>query len=354
MADFTPGLELNAAFYADVVEPLIRPFRHSAALLGWGSDVLGYDTSRSTDHGWGPRLQIFVDNHDVSAVTQVLDDGLPATFRGWDVAYGWDDERVQHHVEVVDIGSWLAGQLGLDPRPVMRVVDWLVVPQQQLLGVVRGAVYADPDGELGSVREALAYYPDHVWRWILACQWQRLSQEEHFVGRTAEVGDQLGSQLVAGRLVRELMRLAFLIERTYWPYSKWFGTAFAALPVAADLHAPLEAAIAATGFPVRQEALVEAFELLARRHNELGLHEPLDARVRPFHNRPFRVLASERFAHACRAGIADGFLRQLPLVGSVDQFVDATDVLAQGRARRLVALYADERSTGPSRERPEN
>jgi hypothetical protein len=46
-------------------------------------------------------------------------------------------------------------------------------------------------------------------------------------GRCAEVGDELGSRVVAARLVREVMHLAFLLEQQYLPYSKWLGTAFA-------------------------------------------------------------------------------------------------------------------------------
>ncbi len=52
---FVPGRELSRAFYHEVVRELVRDVEHSAALLGWGSDVLGFDTERSTDHGWGPR-----------------------------------------------------------------------------------------------------------------------------------------------------------------------------------------------------------------------------------------------------------------------------------------------------------
>ncbi|WP_202870597.1 DUF4037 domain-containing protein [Kribbella sp. VKM Ac-2571] len=79
------------------------------------------------------------------------------------------------------------------------------------------------------VRDALAWYPDQIWRWTLACQWSRIAQEEAFVQRTHEVGDELGSRVVAARLVRDLMRLAMLQARTYAPYSKWLGTAFARL-----------------------------------------------------------------------------------------------------------------------------
>lgn len=47
------------------------------------------------------------------------------------------------------------------------------------------------------MREAVAWYPDQVWRWLLACQWRRLAQEEPFVGRAAEVGDEFGSRVLA-------------------------------------------------------------------------------------------------------------------------------------------------------------
>ena len=58
---FIPGVELARHFYDEAIAPLLGDVKHSAALLGWGSDVLGFDTERSTDHGWGPRLQILVE-----------------------------------------------------------------------------------------------------------------------------------------------------------------------------------------------------------------------------------------------------------------------------------------------------
>ena len=74
MPEFLPGRELARAFYEEVVVGLLGDIRHSAGFLGYGSDVLGYDTERSTDHGWGPRLQIFTDaNLDLAR--------LPETFR---------------------------------------------------------------------------------------------------------------------------------------------------------------------------------------------------------------------------------------------------------------------------------
>lgn len=151
---------------------------------------------------------------------------------------------------------WLIGQLGVDPRDGMDAVDWLAIPQQQLLGVVGGAVYADPDGDLETVRDLLGWYPPDVWLWLLASQWRRIFQEIAFIGRAAEVGDNLGSMIIAGRLVRELMRLCFLQNRTYWPYTKWFGSAFARLPDVDGLKAALDQAVSATDYPTREAGLV--------------------------------------------------------------------------------------------------
>jgi len=328
--EFLPGLELSRAFYEEVVREILGDMPHSAARLGWGSDVLGFDTERSTDHGWGPQLQVFVEE------PFDIDSRLPEMFRGWPVRYGWDDKPVEHHVDVTSLGRWVEQHLGFDPRVGMETRDWLTTPQQLLLGFTAGAVFHDGLGELEPLRAKLEWYPHDVWLWLIACQWGRIDQEEPFVGRTAEVGDELGSRILAARLVWDLMRLCFLLERRYAPYSKWVGSAFATLEAAAEVGPQLERAIAATGLRAREEALVEAVEAVARRHNALGVTEPQEPSVRLFYTRPFRVLGSRRFVDACLARVEDEWLRSLPLAGSIDQWADSTDVLSDGAlARRL-------------------
>ncbi len=336
---FFPGLELNASFYNEVVHPLVAPWSHSAALLGWGSEILGFDTSRSTDHGWGPRVLVFVAPEDVEDARTAVEKGLPNDFEGWPIRYGWDDTPVQHHVGVHALGGWLEHQLGFDPRDRLDYIDWLVTPQQQILGVVGGAVFHDGLGELHPLREQLRWYPTSVWIWMLACGWKRISEEEAFVGRAAEVGDELGSRLIASRLVRELMRLCFLLQRQHWPYSKWFGSAFARLEDDDNLGGVLSGVLEARNHDARERSLVEAYERVAARHNASGLTERVDPSVREFHGRGYRVLLADRFVEACVKEISDPWLRAQPLVGSVDQFVDSTDALYPDRARRLRNIY---------------
>ena len=123
----------------------------------------------------------------------------------------------------------MRAELGFDPSDGVTTADWLLTPSQRLLAVTAGDVFADPTGELTAARNALHWCPHDVWLLVMAGYWRRIAQLEHFVGRTAAVGDELGSRLVAASLVRDLIRLAFLQERRYAPYPKWLSAAFATL-----------------------------------------------------------------------------------------------------------------------------
>lgn len=184
-------------------------------------------------------------------------------------------------------------------------------------------------GLLEPYRDVLTWYPDDVWRYVLACQWMRLSQEEPFVGRCGEVGDDLGSAVVAARQVRDLMKLCLLMNRVYPPYSKWLGTAFAALPCAKEMTAHLSGALSASSWQEHERCLSPAYELAAALHNSLALTEPLDTTVRYFHSGPFRVLDAYRFTDALIATISDQAVPALPPVGAIDQYIDNTDLTYQ-------------------------
>ena len=341
MPAFVPGAVLNRGFYADVVSPIIAAWDHSAALIGWGSQVLGYDTERSTDHGWGPRVKVFVATDDEIAPAQAaIDDGLPGDYEGWPVAYALDLEPPTAHVRVSTPARWFRAHLAFDPRRPIATDDWLTTPQELLLELTSAAVYHDGLDALRNAQAAVSYFPDDVRNWMLACQWRRLSQEEPFVGRTAEVSDEVGSRLLAARQVHLLMQLHFLYAGVYWPYSKWFGTAYARLPGSEVMLPSFRAATEATTFAAREDALVVAWEALAAMHNSSGLPPVENPNVRNFYNRPFRVLDSERFVRACLEAVPDEALRGRPLFGSIDQISDSTDVKSSAAvAHRLRAIY---------------
>ena len=334
------------AFFTDAVAPLLSRampgLGYAAARLGSGSDVLGLDDALSRDHDWGCRLTLLVDAGDrdqVPRVRQLLEDQLPERWRGFPVRFPvtWDSS-VAHRVDVATVADFAASRLGMDPTQGMSVLDWLTVTGQSVLEVTAGPVFADRTRTLAPVRAMLAWYPPDIERYVLAAGWQRLIQQMPFLGRTAESGDELGSRLLSAGLAGDVVSLAFLLSRRWAPYPKWRGTVFRSLPVAARLGPLLDAVVAASGWRDRESALAAACEVLLDVQRERGHPAPACA-VIPFFDRPYRTLDGA-VLEGLLEGITDQDVARLPVVGSIEQWADSTDVLSSpGRRAALQAAY---------------
>lgn len=333
MVSFIPGIELSRHFYEDVVKKLIdRP--HAAALIGEGSEVLGFDQQRSTDHSWGPRMQVFVSASHVNEVSKAIEHGLPAVYKGYPVRfYSWQTESVRHHVEVTTLDHWLSVQLKIDSHTELQKEKWLSLPQQHLLQFTAGAVFHDELGELTRMRKQLSWYPTDIWLWMMASQWHLIGNTEPLLGRTVEANDGRGSLMVAFRLVRLIMELCFLQEKRYWPYLKWFGTAFSRLRVASEIGPVLDRILGSSNHQDRENAVKQALEIVAERHNALGLTASVTPKFEPFQVgindavRPYRVLNAGSYVGACKSAITDETIRMLAHVGAIDQLTHVDDAL---------------------------
>jgi len=362
---FIPGLQLSRRFYREAVRPVLdRSFpglAHTAALIGPGSETLGFDDEMSTDHSWGPRLQLFLRPQDFAALSARIDaelrQELPHRFLGYPTSFTDPDPAdngtrlmqatesgpVNHLVETLTTGAFFRSYLNFDVDRTIEAADWLTFPQQKLRSIVAGAVFHDGIG-LDAVRARFAWYPPDLWRYLLAAGWARIGQEEHLMGRAGLVGDEIGSALIASRLVRDLMRLCFLMERQYAPYAKWLGTAFARLAAAEQLTGSLLAVQRAQTWQERDRRLSDAYHLVAAQHNRLALTESMPENTQCFFGRPFRVIALHGFADALLRTIRDpevAPIAQRRPIGSIDQFSDSTALLEAAELRpALRALYA--------------
>jgi len=346
---FMKGLDLSQVFYEEAVRPLLESefpdLTYSAGHLGAGSDVLGFDTEQSIDHDWGPKLLIFLGEKDYEkhqeSLHTFLGHNLPTEIRGFPINFGVhedgtivmqlsDDRPLNHGVKIVTIKDYFERYLTVNPLEKMNPIDWVILPEQRLRSIAQGRIFHDGLGHLQSILEKLSYYPNDVWLYLLSAQWQRIAQEEAFMGRCGQVGDELGSRVVGSRLVYDIMKLCFLMEKQYAPYIKWFGTGFSQLKSASILTPILMRVFEATSWKVREEYLVQAYEIVAGMHNDIGITAPMKADASNFHNRPFLVIRAEDFADAIYATIQDEEVLSLSkFLGGVDQFVNSTDVLSK-------------------------
>jgi hypothetical protein len=161
------------------------------------------------------------------------------------------------------------------------------------------------------------------------------------VNHCGDVGDELGSQLIASRIIQKLMKLCFLMKRRYAPYSKWFGKAFAQLSCAEQLTPLFERVLLAHSWKQREDYLSIVYKIIAQMHNALSLTKPLETSVSNYYDRPYLVIHANRFTEAIRDAIGNKEVQNLPAnIGSVDQFVASMDVLEQPRlCKKLKNLF---------------
>ena len=362
-SSFIPGLALAEGFYREEVKPVLEAgfpgLEYSAALIGHGSEVLGFDTEMSADHHWGPRVMLFLKSDDYQSerddIRSVLSDKLPKSYKGYSTNFTEpdpedngtqimrpiDSDPVNHRVETLTIKGFFTDYLGIDINAELEPIDWLTLPQQKLRSVKAGWVFHDGLG-LEKIQTRFSWYPHDIWLYILASGWARIGQEEHLMGRAGLDGDENGSSIIGSRLVRDIMRLAFLMEKEYPPYAKWFGTAFSRLKSAVKLESGLAGALHANSWQERETHLSTAYTILAETHNALGITEPLSPEISQFWGRPFMVIRGEKFAAAILNRITDPqitpLMKRSP-IGSVDIFSDNTDMLEDAAFRTVIRKF---------------
>src|SRR4030042_500930 len=146
---FIPGLILAEGFYHDEVKPILDAvfpeLKYSAALIGSGSEVLGFDTEMSVDHHWGPRVMLFLKPGDYTIkkdkIRTALSRKLRPVYRGYPTNFSEPDPQdngtqimrpgiagsINHRVETFTIAGFFADYLGIDIDRELEPIDWLTL-----------------------------------------------------------------------------------------------------------------------------------------------------------------------------------------------------------------------------------
>ncbi len=320
MRKFIKGLDLCKQFFTEIAKPILDSdfpnLVYTAGLIGYGSDVLGFDDEVSTDHMWGPRFYLFLREEDICLRNEIMDvfsKKFPYEYKGYSVHFSIPDpnDKGVRHAEFISEGlvsplifiytieEYLSMYLGVGNLENLTEADWLAFSEHRLLALTSGKIFVDGL----NMREQLSplkFYPEKVKLFLIASNWSVLAEEQAFVKRCSDVGDEIGSALVCARICERLMRLSFLYSNQYAPYSKWFGTAFRRLPIDEKIKETICQAVAARNIRDREENLVLAQKMLANLHNSLKLTKFVDVQIQSYFGRNIKVIFADRIFEAAR------------------------------------------------------
>lgn len=360
VAKFIKGLTLCECFFWEIAKPILDThfpnLKYSAGLIGYGSDVLGFDDETSTDHMWGPRFYLLLQDCDLEKradILEVFSKTLPYTYKGFSVNFSVPDpnDNGVRHMQLIaegpvsplifihSLNEYLDEYLGLHDLEHLTPADWLSFSEHRLLALTAGKIFHD-DLRIQDRLHQIRFYPEEVRLYLIASNWSLIAEEQAFVKRCADVGDEIGSILVCARIAERLMRLAFLYCGRYAPYSKWFGKAFSLLPMDEHIRSALCQAVKAPSISGREANLVLAQKLMADWHSTLKCTKPVEVRIEPYFGRNIQVIYADKIAAAAQEALADSSLSQMPLVGSISEVANFTALFDEPQYRSKVkALF---------------
>ena len=360
------GLELAESFFFEAVLPIIeREFprledRYAAGLLGYGSDVLGYDDEWSRDHEWGPRCVLWLTDADYARFAErlnmVLNEQLPEYFCDFATRFCFDEEvgclvpapsmeEGFHHVAITTVERYLELQYGLtDPEPT--TLDWLCIPEQKLLELTRGKIFDDPVGDISAVREDFAYFPDDVWRFKLLYAWEKIKDYD-VIGLCAARGDTLSARMMLYKIVEHAVRLTFLLNRAYCPGTmKWFSREFYALPrIAQEVGPRLESCLLLDDLRQAVTLLEEALFILFDEQQQLEITRPCQLLPASKYSRGQMSASFVDVLAALRESLPP-HLQGIETPGAIDQWVTNDDLLLfADNFHKFKAIYQNNEKT---------
>ncbi len=155
------SLELNREYYRDCVSKILVEYcpeiaeLHAAALIGYGSEVLGNDDEYSKRYGWGPRLLLFLTQEDHRArgyeLLEILQRHIPITFLGYPTRYTKDgppqptnNPEAPVGIAITTCERFLELYLGISrtdfPANPLPSKEWLLIYEARLLRLTSGGV----------------------------------------------------------------------------------------------------------------------------------------------------------------------------------------------------------------------
>ncbi|MDT3425297.1 hypothetical protein J2Z22_000813 [Paenibacillus forsythiae] len=340
------GLDLSEEFYWEIVRPILACRfpqlleKHAAGLIGYGSDVLGYDDDLSRDHEWGARCYIWLLDPDyeeyAACLNQAFDEGAPILYKGYPARFSVDDSNEVlvpyngktniHHVAITSVSRHMRIQLGLHTSQ-LSIYDWLVIPEQKLIEWTRGKIFTDPIGEITEARKTLSYLPEAVWRYKLKYAWSAFRLL--YVARLTDIrGESLSARLLINRMVEKAIQLLFLYNKRYRPGTyKWISKELAQIsPLANESIELLEGILMEPCVTKAVEQMESVLARLVKQHNDMKLTEYIELEPPIFYARGLQSYSYINIENALFSSLPKE-LQHLEIPGSLDQFVTSEHIL---------------------------
>lgn len=206
------GLESGALLAVHIKRELVRHFpnlweRSCLALVGVGSECLGFDDTISEDHDFFVRCQLFLTESDYASYETMLSGHFKNFPHG--------------RVEIHSIPRFYKYYTFFEEGP-QTIWEYNKVPSDCLCVATNGIVYYDELGEFSRIRERLlAFYPEEIRRKKIADSLRRIATAKTCYSQMLQRQDIITASLAQADFMQQYLELVHLLNKRYVPFYKW-------------------------------------------------------------------------------------------------------------------------------------
>ena len=245
------------------------------ALVGVGSECLGFDDEISEDHDFSSRCQLFLDDSDYKTYKSDLESSLKIFCKDLE---SLTSNLKDINVEIMSIPNFYKYYTLFENGPKTES-EYRKVPMDLLCVATNGKVFLDNLGKFSEIRNRLLnFYPEDIRLKKIAFQLNKMAQSGQYnYSRMIKRGDTVAANIAQGEFVKHYLEFVHLLNKKYMPFYKWSYRSACSLEILGNftqrnLKKLSEASI------YEKESLIEEICLtVVNTLNELGLsHSKID------------------------------------------------------------------------------
>lgn len=245
------------------------------ALVGVGSECLGFDDEISEDHDFSSRCQIFLDDSDYKTYKSDLESSLKIFCKDLE---SLTSNLKDINVEIMPIPNFYKYYTLFENGPKTES-EYRKVPMDLLCVATNGKVFLDNLGKFSEIRNRLLnFYPEDIILKKIAFQLNKMAQSGQYnYNRMIKRGDTVAANIAQGEFVKHYLEFVHLLNKKYMPFYKWSYRSACSLEILGNFTHDNLKKLSEASIYEKESIIEEICSTVVNTLNELGLsHSNID------------------------------------------------------------------------------
>ena len=245
------------------------------ALVGVGSECLGFDDEISEDHDFSSRCQLFLDDSDYKTYKSDLESSLKIFCKDLE---SLTSNLKDINVEIMPISNFYKYYTLFENGPKTES-EYRKVPMDLLCVATNGKVFLDNLGKFSEIRNRLLnFYPEDIRLKKIAFQLNKMAQSGQYnYSRMIKRGDTVAANIAQGEFVKHYLEFVHLLNKKYMPFYKWSYRSACSLEILGNFTKDNLKKLSEASIYEKESLIEEICLTVVNTLNELGLsHSKID------------------------------------------------------------------------------